>query len=71
MPLRPKQEVHLTLVIGERAVECRGRVVWALLEQAKSGRAALYRAGLEFTEVDTAAVESFLASESLRLQRSA
>lgn len=59
--LRPKQEVRIMLVVGDRTIECAGRVVWALFEQARGSSGALYRAGVEFIEVDTPAVEAFLA----------
>ena len=59
--LRPKQEVRIMLVVGDRTIECAGRVVWALFEQARGTSGALYRAGVEFIDVDTPAVEAFLA----------
>jgi chemotaxis protein histidine kinase CheA len=62
--LRPTQAVRIMLVVGDRTIECAGRCVWALFEQAKGSSGALYRAGVEFIEVDTPAVEAFLAGMS-------
>ncbi|HEX4346941.1 MAG TPA: PilZ domain-containing protein [Vicinamibacterales bacterium] len=59
--LRPKQDVRIMLVVGDRTIECAGRVVWALFEQARGASGALYRAGVEFVDVDTPSVEAFLA----------
>jgi len=63
--LRPKRVVKLTLVIGDRTLDCTGMIVWALFEQPKGTAAALYRAGVQFTEVDSRAVEAFLAAQGI------
>jgi len=55
----------MTLVVGDRALDCTGIIVWALFEQPKGTAAALYRAGVQFTEVDSRAVEAFLAAQGI------
>ena len=34
--LRPKQEVHIALVIGDRAIQCAGKVVWRCSSRRKA-----------------------------------
>lgn len=56
--LRPHEKVVLMLTPGEAdRVEATGVVVWARLELSRSG--TVYRAGIEFTTAETAAVEAF------------
>ena len=57
----PNRLVRVTLHTEEGAIACKGRVVWAALEQARETAAARYRAGVQFTEVDLKAVQAFLA----------
>jgi hypothetical protein len=64
LALRPNRLVEMELVGAARTVQCKGRVVWALFEQQK-GAAALYRAGVQFTDVDSHAVDSFLAMQGV------
>jgi colicin import membrane protein len=61
LALRPNRLVEMELVGGEKVIHCRGCVVWALFEHPSGTTAALYRAGIRFTEVDLPAVDSFLA----------
>lgn len=57
--MRPNRSMHLSLPFEEGALPCRARVVWAAFEQSRGGGPVWYRAGVKFTHVDTAAVETF------------
>ena len=48
------------LISGSSRIACKGKVVWARLELPAAGRPLGYRAGVEFTKPDTAAIEAFL-----------
>jgi len=56
--LKPNQDVRLTLTDGSGNVRFNGKVAWASFEiPPNSG--PRYRAGLEFTDADPAAVDAF------------
>ena len=65
LALHPNGLVQMQLVGGETVIHCKGCVVWALFEQPQGTTAALYRAGIRFTEVDLPAVDSFLAMQGV------
>jgi hypothetical protein len=52
--------VKVALPMGENAVSCRGKIVWARLEPPSAGRSLCYRAGVLFTAVEEAHIEAFL-----------
>ena len=52
--------VKVALPMGESAVSCRGKIVWARLEPPSAGRSLCYRAGVLFTSVEEAQIEAFL-----------
>jgi hypothetical protein len=57
--VRPDGVVEL-LIPGDRSsLSCEARVVWVLVEPGQEREGALYRAGVQFTEVDEAAFEAF------------
>jgi hypothetical protein len=58
--MRPNRVLRLMLTAGERALACKGRVMWARFEQARGSAAAHYRVGVKFTDVDQKTVEAFL-----------
>jgi hypothetical protein len=58
--MRPNRVLRLMLKAGERALECKGRVMWARFEQGRGTAAAHYRVGVKFTDVDQKTVEAFL-----------
>jgi hypothetical protein len=62
--LRPKRKTTLTLGPPGRNVVVAGTVVWARVELSRRGPAA--RAGIEFTDADTAAIEAFLEANRQR-----
>lgn len=65
--IRPTHRVRLVLPLEGQAVPCQGRVVWAVFEIVPSG--GRYRAGLQFINVDTNAVEAFLNQQLARNHR--
>ena len=59
--LRPNQKVRITLPNDEFLLRFRGAVAWAKFELPKSSQAPQYRAGLEFTDGDAAAIDSVIS----------
>jgi hypothetical protein len=59
--LRPNRTVRLLLPNGEGGLICTGRIMWAQLEAPKGDRPAQYRSGIQFLDVQLAAMESFMA----------
>ena len=57
--LKPNHTVKVTLPDGKKPVTCTGTVVWTRLEPSAGGQAIRYRAGVRFTKVDEAAIETF------------
>jgi len=60
LPLKPGQNVRMTLDDKKGSVRFNAVVMWASFEIPPSG-AARYRSGLEFTDAESAAVEAFIA----------
>ena len=58
--LRPNQKVRITLPNDEFLLRFRGAVAWAKFELPKSTQAPQYRAGVEFTDGDAAAIDSVI-----------
>lgn len=58
--LRPNQKVRITLPNDEFLLRFRGAVAWAKFELPKSSQAPQYRAGVEFTDGDAAAIDSVI-----------
>ena len=61
--LRPNQKVRITLPNDEFLLRFRGAVAWAKFELPKSSKAPQYRAGVEFTDADAAAVDSVISRD--------
>jgi PilZ domain len=57
--LKPNQRVRVTLVDERDTLRLPATVVWAAFELSKDSQGPRYRAGLEFHEVDEAAVVGF------------
>ena len=58
----PNRSVRIVLPRDEGDLSCKARIVWARVERQHDDAAAVrYRAGLEFTEADKAAVQSFVS----------
>jgi hypothetical protein len=59
--LKPNHGIRVILPRDAKAFTCHGKVVWARLELPAAGRPLGYRAGVQFTKPDEAAIEAFLA----------
>ncbi|HEX5473091.1 MAG TPA: PilZ domain-containing protein [Vicinamibacterales bacterium] len=58
--LRPNQKVRVTVPNDDFMMRFRGAIAWAKFELQPSGAAgAQYRAGVEFTDADSAALDAF------------
>jgi hypothetical protein len=57
--LRPNQRVRVSVPNDDFVMRFRGAVAWAKFELPQPSAPPRYRAGLEFTDADGAAVESF------------
>ena len=58
----PNRSVRIVLPRDEGDLSCKARIVWARVErQQDDADAVRYRAGLEFTEADKTAVQSFVS----------
>jgi PilZ domain len=63
--IRPNCSVRLQLPGNSGALSCEARVVWVVVEQGQDPQNALYRAGVQFTDVDTPELEAFFARHGL------
>jgi chromosome segregation ATPase len=63
-PLKPNRIIKLQLPSADKAVTCKGKIVWARLEPPSAGGTFRYRAGVLFTVVDEAAVDAFMARQA-------
>lgn len=59
--LRPNQKVRVTIAGDDMILRFRGAIAWAKFELPKATGAPRYRAGVEFVDADTAAVDDFCA----------
>jgi len=57
--LKPNQKVRVSLADEDRPIRCSATVVWASFEMPK-GSTPQYRAGLDFIEPDTGALNAFI-----------
>jgi len=58
--LKPNQRVRISMPDGKTAIRCNGSIAWASFEMPK-GLPPRYRAGIEFSNSDAAAVDSYAA----------
>jgi PilZ domain-containing protein len=62
--LRPNQKVRITLPNEDFTLRFRGAIAWAKFELPKAGaKGPQYRAGIEFTDADSQAVDSVIARQ--------
>ena len=54
-----KQKVRVSIPQEDALVRCRGTIAWAKFELPKPASPPVYRAGVEFLDVDAAAVDDF------------
>jgi hypothetical protein len=59
--VRPNRAVRVVLQHDTGPLACTGRIVWARLEPGTQEESVSYRAGLEFTEANAAALQAFAA----------
>jgi hypothetical protein len=58
--LRPNQKVRITIPIDDLTMRFRGAIAWAKFELPKAPvKSPQYRAGVEFTDADAKAIDSF------------
>jgi len=58
--LRPNQKVRITIPLEDLQMRFRGAIAWAKFELPKPPvKAPQYRAGVEFTDADAAAIDNF------------
>ncbi len=57
--LRPNRQVRLTLSDAEHTVRVAGTIAWASFEMSQAAAGPQYRAGIEFVDPDTDAIEAF------------
>jgi len=58
--LRPDSPVRIVLPHDAGGVACAARVVWVIAEPHPASRSALYRAGVQFTDVKAGELEGYL-----------
>ncbi len=58
--LKPNQRVRVSMPDGKTAIRCNGSIAWASFEMPK-GLPPRYRAGIEFSNSDAAAVDGYAA----------
>jgi hypothetical protein len=63
--LRPNQKVRLSIPNEEFVMRFRGAIAWAKFELPKPTEAPRYRAGVEFADADSEALEEFCAKVKL------
>ncbi len=63
--VKPNQVVKVLLPGAEAPIACTGKVMWARFEPRAAGRSLGYRAGVQFTKPDQAAIEAFVAARAL------
>jgi hypothetical protein len=57
--LRPNQKVRISIPNEDFVMRFRASVAWAKFELTKANEPPRYRAGLDFTDADAAAVEAY------------
>jgi PilZ domain len=63
--IRPNRSVRLLLPSDQGGLSCEARVVWVCVEQGQANNHALYRAGVQFTDVDAPELDAFFSQHSI------
>jgi PilZ domain len=63
--LRPNQRVRVSVPSDDFVMRFRGTVAWAKFEMPKPSAPPRYRAGVEFNDADSAAMDSYCAKHKL------
>ena len=64
--LRPNRVVRLMLKTSAGTYAVEGRIVWAHLESPSAAAGAQYRAGMQFTTADRAAINALVSRQGVR-----
>ncbi len=64
--LRPNRVVRLMLKTSAGTYAVEGRIVWAHLESPSAAAGAQYRAGMQFTTADRAAINALVSRQAVR-----
>ena len=64
--LRPNRVVRLMLRTSAGTYAVEGRIVWAHLESPSAAAGAQYRAGMQFTTTDRAAINALVSRQGMR-----
>jgi len=63
--IKPNRSVRLQLPNDGGGLSCEARVVWVLVEQCQGNKNPVYRAGVQFTRVDTPQIEAFFSQHGI------
>ena len=63
--LRPNQRVRISVPTDDFVMRFRGAVAWAKFELPKPAEPPLYRAGVEFVDADSTAMEEYCSRHKL------
>jgi hypothetical protein len=63
--VRPDHSVQLMLPNDNGGVSCQARVVWVVVEHSRDPKRALYRAGIQFRDVDAPEFEAFFSKHGI------
>jgi hypothetical protein len=60
--LKPNQVLKVVMAAEQTPFVCAGKVVWVRIEPPTAGGPLFYRAGVQFTKTDPAAIDAFVTS---------
>jgi hypothetical protein len=63
--IKPNRSVKLLLPSEAGALTCEARVVWVVVERGKDQQKSLFRAGIQFTDVNTPRLEAFFSQHGV------
>jgi hypothetical protein len=63
--VRPDHSVQLMLPNDNGGLSCRARVVWVAIEHARDPKHSMYRAGIQFRDVDAPEFEAFFSKHGI------
>jgi hypothetical protein len=63
--VRPDHSVQLMLPNDNGGLSCRARVVWVAVEHARDPKHSMYRAGIQFRDVDAPEFEAFFSKHGI------
>ena len=63
--IRPNRSVQLQLPGETGALSCEARVVWVVVEPGQDKQKALFRAGIQFKDVNAPELEAFFSQHGV------